>query len=281
MVDEKTTQKDQNSGNTGTQKSLLRSGLTSEFFILCFVKPDKPYEIAKTIKNVRTLPDVSKMYPARDRLVDSGYLEKKGTSYHPIYSKMTQEIATFLYEEKNEALDVKEIELLEYFLKNAKFVRLLHDEITKLIQTQEKGTHNIDSLKFIASFVGSISLLLWSIKQETSKDKEASGQMDSMSKNITAKDLEQFEKQWEQFSDILMKNFGDTFADKITIKNDDGNPDEFDGLDKDKMLKMIFSSMPVILLMVDTKFLKKIAKMAEGSDAMNVIGIILGNSSTD
>ena len=275
------TQKDQNSGNTGTQKSLLRSGLTSEFFILCFVKPDKPYEIAKTIKNVRTLPDVSKLYPARDRLVDCGYLEKKGTSYHPIYSKLTQEIAAFLYQEKNETLDEKEIELLEYFLKNAKFVRLLHDEITKLIQTQEKGTHNIDSLKFIVSFAGSISLLLWSIKQETSKDKEASGQMDAMSENITAKDLEQFETQWEQFSDILMKNFGDTFADKITIKNNDCNPDEFDGLDKNKMLKMIFSSMPVILLMVDTGFLKKIAKMAEGTDAMNVIGIILGNSSTD
>jgi len=34
-------------------------------------------------------------------------------------------------------------------------------------------------------------------------------------------------------------------------------------------------------LMVDAEFLKKIAKMAEGTDAMNVIGIILGNSSID
>jgi len=275
------TQKNQNSGNKDMQKSLLRSGLTSEFFILCFIKPDKPYEIAKTIKNVKTLPDVSKLYPARDKLVDYGYLEKKGTSYHPIYSKLTQEIAGFLYEEKNETLDEKEIGLLKYFLKNAKFVRLLHDEITKMIQTQEKRMHNIDSLKFIASLVGAISLLLWSVKHETTKDKEASNQLDVMSNQITAKDLEQFETQWEQFSNILMKNFGDVFTSKITIKNNENNPDEFDGLDKNEMVKMIFSSMPVILLMVDTEFLRKIAKMAEGADAMNVIGIILGSSSTD
>ena len=275
------TQKEPKLDNKDMQKSLLRSGLTSEFFILCFIKPDKPYEIAKTIKNVKILPDVSKLYPARDRLVDYGYLEKKGTSYHPIYSKLTREIVTFLYEEKNESLDEKEIEFLEYFLRNTKFVRLLHGEIRKMIQTQEKGIHNIDSLKFIASLVGAISLLLWSVKHETVKDKEASTQLDEMSKQITAKDLEQFETQWETFSDILMKNFGDIFANKIIIKNNDVNPDEFDGMDKNEMVKMIFSSMPVILMMVDAEFLRKIAKMAEGVDAMNVIGIILDNSSTE
>jgi len=224
---------------------------------------------------------VSKLYPTRDKLVDYGYLEKKGTAYHPIYSKLTHDIVTFLYEEKNETLDEQEIELLKYFLRNAKFVRLLHGEIRKIIQTQEKGIHNIDSLKFIASLVGAISLLLWSIKHETVKDKEASKQLDVMSKQITVKDLEQFEIHWETFSDILMKNFGDIFANKITIKNNDNNSNEFDGLDKNEIVKMIFSSMPVILLMVDTEFLKKIAKMAEGADAMNVIGIILDNSSTD
>ena len=96
-MDGKMTQKDQNSDKKDMQKSLLRSGLTSEVFILCFIKPDKPYEIAKTIKNVKKFPDVSKVYPARDKLVDYGYLEKKGTVYHPIYSKLTQEIVTFLY----------------------------------------------------------------------------------------------------------------------------------------------------------------------------------------
>ena len=141
--------------------------------------------------------------------------------------------------------------------------------------------HNIDSLKFIASLVGAISLLLWSMKHETAKDKEASTQLDAMSNQMTVKELEQFETQWDQFSEILMKNFGDAFTSKITIKNNENNPDKFDGLDKDEMVKMIFSSMPMILLMVDTEFLRKIAKMAEGADAMNVIGIILGNSSTE
>ena len=151
-----------------------------------------------------------------------------------------------------------------------------------MIQTQENGIHNINSLKFIASLVGAISLLLWSVKHETAKDKEASTQLNAMSKQISAKELEQFETQWEQFSEILMKNFGEVFANRITIKNnDDNNAEEFDGLDKNEMVKMIFTSMPVILLMVDTEFLKKIAKMAEGADAMNVIGIILDSSSTD
>ena len=58
-----------------------------------------------------------------------------------------------------------------------------------------------------------------------------------MSQQITVKDLEQFETQWEVFSDILMKNFGDIFANKITIKNKDNNSDEFDGLDKNEMVK--------------------------------------------
>ena len=66
----------------------MRSGLPSEFFIMCFIKPDKPYEIAKTIKNVKTFPDVSKLYPARDKLVDYGYLEKKGSTVLSSLSKI-------------------------------------------------------------------------------------------------------------------------------------------------------------------------------------------------
>ena len=273
------TQKSSKSDKKDNQKSLLRSGLPSEFFILCFVKPDKPYEIAKTIKNVTTVPDASKIYPARERLVNQGYLEKKGTSYHPIYSKLAQEIAEFLHQEKNETLDENEIKLLEYFLRNAKFVRLSHDEVRRMIQTQEKGIRNIDSLKFIASMVGAVSLFLWSVKRETTKDEEAKKQLDEMSQQISVEQLEQFESQWEVFSEILMKNFGQFFANRITIKNDD-NSNEFDGMDKDEIVKMMFSSIPVILMMVSTELLEKLAKMAEGTDAMNVIGLILDNSSS-
>ena len=262
------------------QKSLLRSGLPSEFFILCFVKPDKPYEIAKTIKNVNTVPDASKIYPAREKLVNRGYLEKKGASYYPIYPKVAQEIAEFLQQEKNEALDENEIQLLEYFLRNTKFVRLAHDEVRKMIQTQKKGIRNIDSLKFIASMVGAISLFLWSVKRETSKSEDASRQLDEMSKQISVEYLEQFEAQWETFSEILMKNFGKFFANRITIKSDD-NSDEFDGMDKNELVKVMFSSIPVILMMVSTELLRKLSKMAEGEDAMNIIGIILDNSSSD
>ena len=193
---------------------------------------------------------------------------------------MAQEITALLYEEQNEILDENEILLLEYFLRNAKFVRLSHGEVRKMIQTQEKGIRNIDSLKFIASMVGAISLFLWSVKRETSKNEEASKQLDEMSKQISVEELEQFETHWETFSDILMKNFGKFFANKITIKNDD-NPNEFDGMDKNEMVKILFSSMPAILMMVSSELLRKLAKMAEGTDAMNVIGIILDNSSSD
>ena len=274
------TQKEPKSDKKENQKSLLRSGLPSEFFIMCFIKPDKPYEIAKTIKNVKTFPDVSKLYPARDKLVDYGYLEKKGTLYYPVYPKLAQEIAAFLYDEKNETLEENEIELLEYFLRNAKFVRLSHGEVRKMIQTQEKGIRNIDSLKFIASMIGAISLFLWSVRRETAKDEEASKQLDEMSKQISVQVLEQFETNWDQFSEILMKNFGKFFANRITIKDTD-NPNEFDGIDKNEIVKMMFSSMPLILMMVSSELLRKLAKMAEGTDAMNVIGIILDNSSSD
>jgi len=205
---------------------------------------------------------------------------KKRERYYPVYPKLAQEIAAFLYDEKNETLEENEIELLEYFLRNAKFVRLSHGEVRKMIQTQEKGIRNIDSLKFIASMIGAISLFLWSVRRETAKDEEASKQLDEMSKQISVQVLEQFETNWDQFSEILMKNFGKFFANRITIK-DTGNPNEFDGIDKNEIVKMMFSLMPLILMMVSSELLRKLAKMAEGTDAMNVIGIILDNSSSD
>ena len=158
------TQKEPKTDNKDTKKSLLRSGLTSEYYLLSFIKPDKPYRIAKILKNT-TSPDVSKVYPAQTRLVKQGYLEKKGEIYYPVYSKLAQEIAEML-KEKNEILDDNEIKLLIYFLRNNKFVKLLYDDVTQMIQSQKIGIRNVDTLKFIATKIAAYSLFLWLITQK-------------------------------------------------------------------------------------------------------------------
>jgi len=254
------------------KKSLLRSGLASEFFLLSFIKPDKPYEIAKIIKNVEEYPDASKMYSARDRLVEQGYLEEKGSLYYPIYSKLAQEMTLLFYEEQNETLDENEINILEYFLKNTKFLRLLHEKVRQIIHAQDKGIRNIDALKVIASQIGSVSLFLWYMQQNKMANDEKA--LQEQSKQISTKDLEQFELQWTQLSDIIMEKFRDHFTDKITISND---PDliEFDGLNKDNIIELIFSSIPIFLLMMDVEFLRKLSTMGNGQNAMDALQIIL------
>ena len=137
MKEQKTTKNASKPDKKDNQKGLLRSGLGSEYYLLSFAKPERPYEIAKTIKNVKTFPDVSKMYPARNRLIENGYLRKEGTKYYPIYSKLAQEITDLLEYEKNVQLNQKDVTLLQYFLRNSKFLRLLHDDVIEMIQREE------------------------------------------------------------------------------------------------------------------------------------------------
>ena len=251
----------------------MRSGLTSEFFIVCFAKPGKPYDIAKIIKNVEANPDVSKIYPARDRLVAQGYVERHAGKYRPVYSKLAQEIAELLHAEENKTLDENEIVLLEFILRHSKFARLLHGRIAEMIRMQKTGIRNIDSLKFIASMVGSICMFLWSIKQGLIKNENELEKLIKTSKQVTVKDLEEFELQWEKISDSLADILGKFFAKKITIKND-GNPDKFDGLEKKDIVKSILSSVPIFFMMADSDLLEKIAVFAKGRDSMEVVRMI-------
>ena len=172
---------------------MIRSGLTSEYFLLAFLEPRSAYKLGQIVQNTTDKPDSSMMTPHINALKNSDYLlgEKK-EKLSPNLTKLISEINTTFLSQKQDMLDKNESDLLVSLLRDRTFFQLVSKEITQDIQGQQFRTHNIDALKIISDKLGLIAamFLLLKILNPDTKQQDDSQQ--------TKEEIDEFHSVWSE-----------------------------------------------------------------------------------
>lgn len=141
------------------KKDIITSGLTSELFLLAFLKEDSGYALGSRLQN-RKNPDMSKVYPALTALTQSKHLkhyyddgDKSKRIYYVNRKKLTEEITKVLAE-RGKSLNKDESEALEKLYEPVRWVQTYSSSIINKIHKQSKGIHHVSALEEIYTQIG-------------------------------------------------------------------------------------------------------------------------------
>ncbi|NDF25876.1 MAG: hypothetical protein EB149_07855 [Thaumarchaeota archaeon] len=240
--------------------SLIRSGLASELYLLFFLKTDSTYEHAKIIKKTKQVPDVSKVYLARDRLEDQGFIEKKGLRYYPVIEKLAEGIVELL-KQKNKRLTRLEFDLLCFLIRNMKFVQIFSPQFIKQITKQPNGTHHIDALELIGNVIGNTAMGAYLMQKLPSKYSKFIPKHQNVSFADLKKEGIEIEVEWNEVMKVI----------DVELK---GNLQKEGIVLPDYIFERIISlvkSLPIYVIMFDRRFTKKLAALATADESMSFI----------
>ncbi|NDF48438.1 MAG: hypothetical protein EB158_09790 [Nitrosopumilaceae archaeon] len=211
--------------------SLIRSGLASELYLLFFLKTDSTYEHAKIIKKTKQVPDVSKVYLARDRLEDQGFIEKKGLRYYPVIEKLAEGIVELL-KQKN-----------------------------KRLTKQPNGTHHIDALELIGNVIGNTAMGAYLMQKLPSKYSKFIPKHQNVSFADLKKEGIEIEVEWNEVMKVIdVELKGNLQKEGIVL------PDYI----FERIISLV-KSLPIYVIMFDRRFTKKLAALATADESMSFI----------
>jgi len=247
--------------------SLIRSGLASELYLLFFLKTDSTYEHAKIIKKTKQVPDVSKVYLARDRLEDQGFIEKRGLRYYPVIEKLAKSLS-YLLIQKGKRLTKTEFQLLCILLRNIKMAQILTPVFVKKITKQPTGTHNIDALDLIAKLIGNLAFGSYLFQTIPHKYTKFIPKQRTMSFEEIENEVKEIEITWNK----IMENFDRTFIQALKEQNV-VLPDYVV-----ERIILIMKSMPVYPILYDKRFISKLSALGDVKESIGFINTLSKHS---
>lgn len=144
--------------------NLIRTGLTSELFLLAFFRPDTAYVFAQRLQNTKTKPNTGKIYPAIKSLTNAGYLKHFENKFYPNYTKLISDINKEL-KKKNKSLKEDEVKIIELILKHGQIFWILSFNALQKLIKQKNGVHKVDALQTICDIIGEWATI-WLFKRE-------------------------------------------------------------------------------------------------------------------
>lgn len=178
---------------------MIRTGLSSELFLLALLKPDSGYGLAKRLQNTDKTPSTGKIYPVLKSLTTEKYLKYNSDKkkYFPNINKVVSDIVDVMHS-KNKSLDGDEIKLLNLMLDRRDFLNALSDDVLVQLNKQPKGIHKIDALSVFCNKIGMLSAFFSFSKQYDPRYvKTLSGYEERTIVEILAM-FEKFGKEWEK-----------------------------------------------------------------------------------
>ena len=230
-------------------KELIRTGLSSELFLLALLKPDSGYELAKRLQNTDKTPSTGKIYPVLKSLTTQKYLKYDSSKkkYFPNLNRLVSDISELL-RSKNIFLDEDEIKLLSLMLARREFFSAMFSDVLEQLNNQPKGVHKIDALGVFSNRIGAFAVVFsFARKHHPTVIKKLPPSRESTVEQIIG-EFEEMDKDWEN-SDVFQ-------IDKIMSKDKIFNQYLTQSKLPDDIIKPIFDlffglfkSMPSLMVM--------------------------------
>jgi len=241
---------------------LLRKGVTSEYFLVAFLKTKSAFGLGQIIQK-RSAINPKNLYPHIDKLKDTGYVLEKDKKIYPNLRKLVKIINAEFLITKDMALTEKEEKFLVSVFENRQFFEKMSNDLIRTITRQKNRVHQIDALEIISDKIGffaSIFLLSKSMNSDPNKPQS----MEEIKENF-----ELMHEIWQQFMPQMEKmiNYGisEILSDKKYVRKipyiegvtDEQAPEDTKKL-KNEMMEQIMESKSQINQIKDSNKNKKI-----------------------
>lgn len=134
---------------------LVRGGLSSEYFLTCFLKgPASGYALGQIVQN-RKKPNTKTLHTATAALKNAGFITRDERNRFCINPKMLVEtIEDEFLREKRVTLSAREKKMIADILGNKGPFAFVSDQMISKIHNQKFRFHNIDALEMICDNIG-------------------------------------------------------------------------------------------------------------------------------
>lgn len=200
---------------TSNDSDLLRKGLTSEYFLVSFLKTKSAYGLGQIIQQ-RSAINQKNLYSHINKLKDAGFILEKDKKIYPNLRKLVKIINSEFLIPKKMSLTGEEEKFLVRVLENRQFFEKMSDDLISAITNQKDRVHQIDALKIISDKIGFFaSIFLLSKSMNSNPDK-------SQSIEEIRDDFELMHTIWQQVMPEMEKmiNYGlsEMFSDKKYVR---------------------------------------------------------------
>lgn len=137
--------------------NLLRTGLTSELFLLAYIKPDKPRRLAKRLYDSED-PDTSKIYPAIHSLTLANHVKMNDDNLVCANIKSLVNGFEQMLQAKKLSLEDNEKAILLNLLQAKMFISAMAPHALEKIRKNSKSQkHDTDALSIVADTLGAVT----------------------------------------------------------------------------------------------------------------------------
>lgn len=157
--------------------SLIRGGITAEYFLAAFLEPGSGYSLGKIVQN-RKSPSSKNLYPYIEKLKKEGYLLEKNGKLFPNLRKFVAEMSQAFSDQVELSHDDGMI--ITSLLENREFFKVVSDSIKDEMTKQPDRIHKIDALKLIADKIGMMAATYILFRTEKPDPYDQSGSKKSL-----------------------------------------------------------------------------------------------------
>lgn len=253
-----------NRGLVKKKHNLITKGLTSELFLLAFLEPDNIRKLAQRLQNTSGNPtNYAKASTAIHSLTISKYLKHKDDGkYHPNVPKIIEELEQIL-KSKNESFTEDDKKFVSRFLQNRQVLQAISLDIIEKIQTQPKGTHNVDALDVLCERIGSMSAIWLTMRNNNSEWKSAAEENQKLSYSEIEEKFDMFDELTSKHSPFFETEMKKYFEKIPQLKNNKPVVNFFT-----KFFDIMSSAMP--MFMAPESLLRKLAKLWKHYEGFSV-----------
>jgi len=183
--------------------NLVRRGLTSEYFLACFLKgPASGYALGQIVQN-RKRPNMKTLHTATTTLKNAGYITRDEDDKFCINSKnLVKVIENKFLGRKGIALSAREREIIAKILESGGPFAFVSDQMISEMHIQEFRFHNIDAMGMICDRLGEFAAYFLALRKTL-----PSPSMEDMSANESQKTLNLLGPIWPQMVQCLTMRY--------------------------------------------------------------------------
>ena len=246
--------------------NLIRTGLSSELFLLAYIKPDIPRRLASILYNSDD-PDTGKIYPAIHSLTLQKYLRvDDGNRMHVRIKTLVRDFDDVL-QSKKFSLDDDEKTILASILQEKGFISSMAPYALERIKENSKSKkHNTDALHILSDTLSTLAAgyhfgKIFGIDSDKASSKSDQDMYKELAGCLDEKNIS------KEFNNALQK-----------MKKE--NPEIFKTINAEKILRQMLDALRLYFYLksinIPDNFYDKIAILAENSNILAMSRAISG-----